>query len=315
MFEFPWPIISTRPHIEAIVLADWIEIEALLGGGQVLLEEIAELMYSEPDDFSSDNDTGASRDKQYESTESAFIELQNRSRWLREFYPMTVESDAVWISKNSPCYRLYSFLVGLRARQIYGGGSFEDPQEPSAIFEEIVTEAARQYVCGASDHRARFGVANHINRRAYRGDGLPRKFPAAVASLAQRLHEEGISAIQGEGDGGIDAIGWHSFGDRRPGQLVFLVQATIGEGDWRMKPVPDEWRMGSYIDFVAEPLTGSAFVESLSMYDDTILRGSSCGIPLDRLRIVSLISDSDLAEEWIHRMETWTHWLTERLPQ
>lgn len=327
MFEFPWLVISARthvgdrlhvddrPYINAIVLADWIEIAALLGGGIVTLEEVAELLYAEPIDFSVNTDTGASRDEQYGDAENAFIELRNRSQWLEDSYPITVESDTVSVNQNSPCYRLYSFMVGLRARQIYRGRAVEDPQEPSAIFEEVVTEAARKYVCGASDNRARFGVANHINRRISRGDSLPRKFPAAVSSLSQRLHENIPLEIQGSGDLGVDAIGWHAFGDRRAGQLVFLVQATIGEGDWKVKPVPSAWRRGDYIAFVAEPLTGSAFIESLSLYDDSDLRGLECGIPLDRLRIISLIDDNALTVEWVQRMENWTQWITERLPR
>ena len=312
MFEFP----NARPAVKTTVLADWIEAEALLGDGQVMLEEIAGILYSELGDFSvSDENIGASRDKQYEEAESAFVELKSRSNWLGKSYPLLVDNSVVMSYHDSACYRLYSFLVGLRARQMYGGDAHENPAEPSAIFEEIVTEAARQYVCGSSNSRARFGIASRRNHRVHRGDDLPRKFPAAVIRLSQRLSEEAVPKVQGDGDGGVDAIGWHAFGDRRPGQAVFMVQATIGEGDWKNKPVPDEWRTGQYIHFVENPLTGSAFVESLSMYDDSDLRGLGCGIPLDRLRIISLIDDNALTAEWGQRMENWTQWLTERIPR
>lgn len=312
MFEIP----NARPKVKTTVLADWIEAEVLLGDGQVLLEEIADLLHSDPGDFSvSDENIGASRDKQYEEAESAFFELKSRFNWLGKSYPLLVDNDVAMISHNFSCYRLYSFLVGLRARQMYGGDAYENPEEPSAIFEEIVTEAARQYVCGSSNSRARFGIASRRNHRLYRGDNLPRKFPAAVIELSKRLSEEVVPTVQGVGDGGVDAVGWRPFGDRRPGQVVFMVQATIGEGDWKNKPVPDEWRTGQYLHFVENPLTGSAFVESLSLYDDAELRGVRCGIPLDRLRIIRLIDDSTFSTEWIQRMEAWTRWITERLPQ
>ena len=134
MFEFP----NARPTVKTTVLADWIEAEVLLGDGQVMLEEIVELLYSDLDDsFISDENIGASRDKQYEEAESAFVELKSRFNWLGGSYPLLVDNDVVMSYHDSTCYRLYSFLVGLRARQMYGGDAYENPAEPSAILRKL----------------------------------------------------------------------------------------------------------------------------------------------------------------------------------
>ena len=310
MFALP-PLGS---DIEPILLADWIEVEVLLGRRPTSLEEFADLLHDDPDlsdeEADPDDDLRGARDDQYHRAESAFGEIGDRAAWLGEAYPMSVSPDSVNTKAESDRLLVYSFLVGLRARQIYKGAAAAFAQEPAAIFEEIVTEAARSYVCGSG--RARLGMADRGNQR---GDGLHKSFPTATRELARRMNEQPHDDVHGDGDGGTDGIGWRPFGDRRPGQMIFAVQAAIGEGDWQRKPVHAAWGTGAYIQFVTPPVIGAAFPESLSLYPDADLRGANCGVPLDRLRIISLVDDGNFDQTWLQRMESWTEWVCRQLPQ
>ena len=182
--------------------------------------------------------------------------------------------------------------------------------DPGYLFEELVTRATEAYVC--EGQAVRFGVAN-----GQRGAGLPINLQDAMAALARRMHEAPADAVPGgAGDERADAIAWRPFGDGRAGQLVVIAQATIAEGEWRMKQIPSKWEDRRLIQFVANPLPAVAFVESMSLYSDDFFRGGNFrSVPFDRLRILSLLTDNDIESAILQGMTEWTEWAISRLPE
>ena len=299
-----------------IVLADWVELELLVGRQRewFAIDDLASLLRDEPpadfDRYVGDDPepSGASGDAEYGFAALVFSELGQRAQWLKHQYPIDIEDGVATVMPESGSLRLYRFLVALRARQLFKGRVADDANEPGYLFEELATVTAKAYASGSE--RARFGKAG-----GERGDELPEPFEDAVIELASRMGEKPAEHLTGRGDYAADAFGWRPFGDPNPGQLVVALQAGIGEGDWLDKPVAKRWLDRRIIQFIAEPLTGSAFPESLSLYSTHHLRGQNCGVPLDRLRIASLVRDADLDAATLERMDSWVGWARERIPR
>ena len=329
---FAVPELALDPAHDPIRLADWVELNLLMDEEAVMsvVEVTDRLAGIPPDDsgdserrFSYTNGSDANPDETMsgfweaaeDRTDAGFSELRDRAVWLADAYPLNVDGETAALSENGSTRDVYRFLILLRARQLYAGALGDDAKVSGRIFESLVKHALGTYA--DTEHRVRFGVAG-----GRRGSDLPDSLPDAVEAMRRRMHEErGSVPANPTGDYGADAIAWKPFGDKLPGQLVMLGQATISEGDWTKKEVARRWTDRDppetrLVHFLARPVTAVAFPETLSLTSSGTLKGLVfSSIPFDRLRLLSLLRDADLPSGLRAEMDSWTRNTCEQLPR
>ena len=310
MYSLPLDADATVVH-----RADWIEVQMAADSAPGLsIDEVTDYWRDAPSDLSSDEELSADQgkwSKTREDAEDAFREIAWRATWLGERYPIRFEeSEVVTWNEKSSGDQLYRFLVLLRAKQMIGSDLDGGTVNPGYLFEEIVTLATDAYLAGGQ--AVRFGVAG-----GHRGGGLPSDLRDAVIELARRMEEEPAGSVGGTGDYRADVVAWHPFGDKRPGQLIVLSSATIAEREWQTKEIPRRWTdgRGRLIRFVASPMSAVAFVETMSLYPPDFWKGATFdSVPFDRLRIVSVIADSNIDHSILLGTKEWTDWAISKLP-
>lgn len=327
------PPFHSDPILEKIRLADWMEINLLLEEETKVskTDVIDELVQIPPDSakdsenrFEYEDSLMADDDSlrtgfwevEEDKVDDIFRELIWRETWLGSYYPIAIDGEVAMLNQEMIAREVYQFLIMLRARQLYNESLCDDGWEAGFLFEELTKHALGAYIGSDPCFRVRFGVAG-----GYRGDGLPPRLDDAVRELGARMHEmAGEIPNRRDGDYGVDALAWKPFGDKLPGQNIVLGQATITEGDWVNREPPKRWTDRQpperrLLRFLAPPLTAVAFPETLSLTSTTTLVGLSfSGIPLDRLRLLSVLRDEDLPCDLRHRMCGWVDELKEKLP-
>ena len=328
MIDFP----SSSPTPNQ--LADWVEMNLLLGGEDRLSQaDIYDVLDDDPNadeppelfrDFdwrkATKTEEAVLREEVYRSdaegqstnerlVESAWQELETRAGVVGDRYPFTVTRLSVLSKGGLEDATAYAFLLMLGARLSYGIGTDLVPiQTPSILFEQTVRVALGNYVGGRV---RRFGWP-------YREVGLPSKFREAAKTLALELKEnewQFLTVSDDEKDHGLDVIAWNPFRDERFGQLVVLCQCAIGS-DWDKKPVHVKlWN--DVINLAAQPITAVAFVDLISNHTTERIFGCSkvSGILIDRIRLASLVSDSDLPEDLIGSIRKWVGFALGHLPR
>lgn len=309
--QFRLPELISNPDQAAIRVADWVEVMLLFGGEPALsVVEVTDLLAGEPpDDAHAAEDAAALWEEAEQLADGAFAELRNRADWLADRYPLAIDGDVASLREDATRLDVYRFLVLLRARQLYGAEMQDDGGDAGAIFEDFVTHAVGDYL-GGGNPPVRFGTAG-----GHRGSGLPEPLADALEDLANRLHEKTVEGLPGNNrDYGGDAVAWKPFGDRRAGQLTMVCQATISEGDWPHKQPAKRWTDGRMIRFVARPILGVAFAETLSLTSASAVEGLSFeSIPFDRLRLLAVVGD-EFPSELLVRMATWVDEVQGRVP-
>ena len=316
MIELPPP--TERHSEDAIRLADWVELNLLLGevpqDTVSRTQAVDEVVRGPADEAADESDRELLWAQAELQVEDACTELRQRADWLEDRYPLALDSQAVWLRDDSKRQEVYRFLVLLRARQLYPRALEDDGKAAGLLFEDFVKHALGAYVGSPPEHRLRFGVAG-----GNRGDRLPHSLPEAVDEVSQRLYEErGEVPKNAKDDFKADVLAWRPFGDKRPGQLVIIGQATISPGDWMTKEPAKKWTDGRLIRFVARPVTAVAFAETLSLTPADTLRGLAVtfsSIPFDRLRLLSVLRDEDLPSDLRERMDAWAGEMRDRLSQ
>lgn len=275
-----------------------------------IIEATDDIRDTPPDDSDESEQATVVWERAEQLADDAFRELRRRAGWLGTRYPLTIDAEVASFNDSATSAGAYRFLILLRARQLYGGGMGDDGTAAGLLFEELVTHAIAAYL--GTSHSARFGLAG-----GSRGDGLPGPLDEAIHELSRRMDESSPEVVSGSGDYLNDATAWKPFGDHLPGQLVMLCQATISEGEWLHKEPAVRWSDGSgrLIHFVARPLSGVAFAETMSLTSPAALAGSKFhSVPFDRLRLLSLVGD-ELPEGLLGRMNDWVDSARERIPR
>ena len=321
------PIPGVHPFEDPIRLADWVELNLLLDEAlTVSVNNITdELSDVPPDDAGLSERRFAAEDQQTpgywesaeEKAETALLELAHRATSLGDRYPVSIVGDAATLKGSLTRRDTYRFLVALRARHLYKNALDDDGETSGLIFEELAKYALGSYVGAANQHTVRFGVAG-----GSRGDGLSYDLSEAVQELSQRMHEApGKVPDNARGDYRADVVAWKPFADDRPGQLIAIGQATISERDWLNKEPALRWTDRKpagerLVNFLARPVTIVAFAETLSLTRRDTLAGlttSFSSIPFDRLRLLSVLRDSDLPDSLRLQMNRWTETIREKL--
>lgn len=319
---FAIPPLGDNPSHDAIRLADWVELNILMGEEQsTSVTEITGLLAETPPDNADDSER---RDADSELTQSgfwqsaeeiaeyAFRELAERAESLGGLYPIEVDNDVAQLRGEESGRDVYRFLVLLRARQLYRGALMDDGGDSGLAFEKLVKHAMGAYVGSGPEQRVRFGDAG-----GYRGNGLPLDLREAVQELSRRMQVlPGQVSETKSGDYKGDVVAWRPFLDNNPGQLTVVAQATISEGDWMNDEPASRWTDGRLFTFVGRPITAVAFPETLSLTSRDALKGSQfSSIPFDRIRLLQVLQFQSLPSKLRKRMEDWVNVVGARLPR
>lgn len=317
-------------------LADWVELELLFGESETLShlelldvltddpsgdttdENLAQLeaIYGEPidDEFISQrrNDARAKAEEGISGpeqiVEATWLELAFREQVVGDAYPVRVNNGLATGRGDWQQTTSYAFLAMLAARVTYGLSL--SVQEPARRFEELVTVALEAYTGGEA---VRFGWPHDRNE-------FPTDFKKAARDLAHQLGEKpgGMEAIGTNAkDYALDVVAWRGFSDQRRGQHILLCQCATGK-DWNEKVISERgWE--KVIDFTVAPTRSVAFpfVPSREEADviqwlDVAFKG---GVPFDRLRIASLVTDATVGQALIDDMRKWVTVAQQSLPR
>ena len=320
MFALPPP--AADAGADHIRLADWVEINLVIGEEPVVsITDVSARRAADPPDQADDSEI---REEFWDDAETraddAFAELSQRAQWLAHSYPLAVDGDVAAYRDDVRHPELWRFVTLLRARQLYPAGSLgDDSNETGYLFEELASIALGAYAGAQPDHSVRFGVAG-----GERGAALPLHLPGALTDLSNRMHEQvgTLPATNGH-DYGADTVAWRAFGDRRPGQIVLIGQATVSEGKWTDKEPQYRWtdsKTGTDrpINFLSRPLTAVAFVETLSLVSDETLHGLTknfSSVPFDRLRLMSVLAEIDVPTSFYGRVAHWVESVRSSVPK
>ena len=327
------PAQTTSGAAETIQIADWIELNLLTKEEpSVSVADVTAKIAADPPDDSTTSehrldypdslegsdprDQSAGYWQQAEDkAEFAFAELRQRSRWFGDRYPLTVQGEIVSANSCFDSDAVASFLTLLRSRHLYHKALGDDGGSAGELFEDLLPHALRVYLGTTQDASIRFGVAGGA-----RGNGLPLETDAALDELSRRTNEPrgDLTGLRNGRDYGADVIAWKAIGDAHRGKLVAIGQATISQGKWTSKQPSPKWKTGRLVNFLSQPTNVVAFVESVSLTDNTTLHGlpeQFSALPLDRFRILFILRDSDIPESLRTRMKDWAASMRSRLPR
>jgi hypothetical protein len=326
------------PRAEPTVqdLADWAELQCIVGPdatlGAAVIEDYLrdELGLDDSEEFSvgavgvsgeelsDDLEYTLREERRAESaeglgatsqlTESVLAELSFRAQVVGPLYPIAIDDAGLRRASSWGDSPTYPFLTLLSARVLYKldiGFHL-----PAKLFEQVVAYALARYIGGVGE---RFGWP--------RLEGEPvEDFKTKVKKLARRMGEDpGLMRNIGEQakDYALDVIAWRGFPDgKAPGQSVIVCQCAIGD-DWQNKPLSTtSWR--EVIAFTLPPAGALAFPLVPSREEDQLHRwhdiASKENLPLDRLRIASLIQEEDMDDGLLAELKSWITSTTAELP-
>lgn len=327
------PSQAATPSEETIRLADWIELNLLTQEELIIsVANVTAMIAADPLDDSTTSEhrleypesledldptdlTSGYWQQAEHTAELAFAELQQRSNWFGDRYPLSVEGEIATATSCFDSRAVASFLTLLRSRHLYDSALNDDGEVAGGLFEELLPHALRGYL-GISENAAiRFGVSG-----GSRGGGLPFQTDGALNEVSRRINEPRgeLTGLQDGLDFGADVIAWKAFGDPLRGKLVAIGQATISERKWTKKRPSPKWKSGRLIEFLTQPTIIVAFVESISLTSNAVLDGLPEGfspLPLDRFRILFILRDRDIPDSLRTRVEDWVVQMQERLPR
>ena len=323
------PPAHPREYGEApIRVADWIEVNLLTAEEPLLsVTSVAQAMVADPPDKSAQGehrndyseDLGNEQEEEgYWQTanfiaEMAFKELRNRAVSYSDRYPIVSDGEIAEPNSSFDSPEIATFLSLLRSRHLYERARQDDGVVAGELFEKLLPYALQRFIDTSEKCSIRFGIAGGSS-----GNGLPVEVKSRLDEIAKRMNE--AKGILGDtkkvGDWGCDAIAWRPFPDQEPGQLTVVGQATISEDKWYKKKPSPKWQSRRLIGFLARPAVAVGFVETISLNERVMLHvqgDPGVPIPLDRLRLLFLLRDSDLPQSLHGRMKKWSQEMQTKL--
>jgi hypothetical protein len=305
-------LFGDSPTVSAASIADFLEDElglddveefALTGvaSGEASMSDEAEV--SSREHAAESRSEGLDAANQY--AELALRQLAFRAQVVGSSYPIDVSASGATRRHSWRDRPTYAFLALLGARLLY---RIDWPFHVAArLFERVVTEALRAYLSGEA---VRFGWPRLE-------DETIEDFVPKVKKLARRMGED-VGKMRNIGpdakDYDLDVIAWRPFRDpKTPGQLVVVCQCAIGQ-DWTEKLVSvRSWE--EVIAFNISPLGALAFPAIPSRDPALMFKWhditSQGNLPLDRLRLASLLVEESLPTELLDDLRGW---IGDRLP-
>jgi hypothetical protein len=204
------------PATDALRLADWLEIYALISADENSSRGDLERALVRGSIYERNADVRIE-----EKCLQVFFELEQRVAATQTAYPFVIDGTTLSVKPDRRLFASYLFCLGL---SYFGWTPRRNaPINPRDLFEDISCIAAGQYIQG---NVLRFGA---------RGRASATSFRAAIDQLCQRVGE-GIGfkeqATLARKDDKVDLVAWKELGpDRRSSKLVLFGQCASG-ADW-----------------------------------------------------------------------------------
>jgi len=295
---------------DALRLADWLELRALLAGDSNSSMGDLERTLARAGHFEDQPDAMDSK------LADVSKELAMRSACAGAGYPFTIHDGIVevqdWWRHSSYVFCLCLSYVSWR--QPAGARTF-----PARIFETLSAEAARVFA-SAADRGAsaiRFGAPRVPQE-------MPSNFKAAVNRLCivhigegegWRTGKQCTATLRGQ-DGGLDVVAWRDWPDSRTSKFLLWGACATGD-DWEdkthdliVREFADEWLNAAPIT----PVVRAFFIPHRVHPDRWSRVCREAGVMFERCRIASLVRDlpgatqvHGNAQEWIDNVLTDLH--------
>ncbi|MEU1972857.1 hypothetical protein ABZ477_14470 [Microbacterium sp. NPDC019599] len=210
--------------------------------------------------------------------------LKQRSDVLGPSYPFVVRDDGVDVAADWE-HSDYGRLLVLTMAHAYGAVLRVDPR---TIFERLIVSAFTSMGLTA------VGMGTATTRGRDFASQLQEAATAVGLTAAQVPYPSRTFAK----DAGVDAIGVFGWGDRRPGQLVLIAQATLtSSARWEYKitePKPHHW-----VGYLQETLHPIGMLAVPHHIEDEHLRFllSPYATVIDRLRLVGRLGGATEGED------------------
>lgn len=222
--------------------------------------------------------------------------MRNRKSILGEKYPLDFDISSIVRSDNSlDCsYTQFLLLSGTGMTQLDKDSTLGGPEE---WFEELVLDGVRNWL-GPNSEGVRFGWPSDCGR--------PSEFPDAIRWLAARMNVELGSAYRPpiRKDGGVDVVVWRTFGDRRSGFPIVLVQCTLQKDLISKARDVDVTNWSGWLALDHPPMTALATPRVVGDSTDKWNQLSRQTLVLDRLRLCLCFPGSVAKERHVRLLES-----------
>ena len=281
----------------ASALADYMEARALLA---------SPIGFSEVDESIKDHGWGSSHTPLYVDgsdsddpvawSDSVRSVLEQREECLRGLYPFKIDSGRVRLKTSKSPYGSYSRLLIICIAHAYG---YKGSPATTLVFERLVAGSM-----------SRFGLPSHgVGTGSRSNKTFARALSAAATGVGLTSMHNPLPRRTSVKDGGVDVISSLTWRDGRPGQFVWLTQATCGESStWKRKlkePEPEVWRQ--YLQEEIPPTALLAVPHHVELRQFRELLRTRAGSVLDRLRLVpnlpSPIDGESEMHSWFRRLD------------
>jgi hypothetical protein len=257
------------PVSDAINLADWLEVRALIvDDGSASSADMRRALVSMGVTGEEDVATVRLVDAEEVMAAEAFAEIEDRIRACPDGYPFFVDGAQLKRRGDLDRYWAYNFCLLLA---VQGANRGEAPVRSAELFEEVSEIAARKYISGQS---VKFGFPRRV---------LPGGFMDALEKVCVQVGEgdkpktrPGSADVK---DARLDIVAWRPFPDRRRAQLILFGQCAAG-GNWDDKLTDLQPRAFTdlyWMDPPAADIVKGFFTPFRVSHNDWWLFGDSCG--------------------------------------
>lgn len=251
-------------------VADWVEFYIAFLGKEISKSELK-----------SHVELSSSSDAPEEFIDSVWLEMERRAPLYGDEPPFEVQERLI-ISKIN--WEDIPEYVACLIFSIWGN-SYR-PKASGKLFERITNEAIKNFLRGES---------------AIYGHPRGEKLQNIAGRLVERFVKEPPRRFK---DRGLDVIAWKPFSDKRPSQIIILLQCAAGE-NWRSKTTSlclFPWLQ--YMEWAFEPMRGFSVPRIISDRDfhDVSAEG---GLLLDRPRIYRNMASSTIEGNLRDKLKLW----------
>ena len=292
---------------DAIQLADWLEITALVSGDRNSSSGDLEGALRMASLFEREGDEGIQR-----KVLEVFRELEDRASAAKEAYPFILEGRVLTVRENWEAFPSYVFCLCLSyfgVKQKKGSKAF-----PRRWFEHVSRDALTHYLGGES---LRFG-SPRLKRE------IPVGFEDAINLVCKRMKEgEGYKdgGLPDRRDDAVDIIAWKHFPDQLPGKLIVFGNCATGrdwEGAKKTELTPDAFCSDWMSDTPKCEIVRSLFIPHRVEHKRFLSHLKRAGIIFDRCRVsywayFSGPIDKQIRENRFFDYRDLTHWSQRQL--
>jgi hypothetical protein len=258
-------------------LADWVEYLAIYKNKPISKSRITSILGKDSIEVSE------------EDVDSVINEMDRRSKLYGSSSPFSVERGVItpkvkWNDTPELAMCLIFSLKGVQKKK--------EKDDGTKLFERLSMEAINAYLGGEAK------VLGFPNKGKLKGQ---------IDELADTMCEEkGHDCPKPKAkDGGVDIIAWKPHGDKRPNQIILLVQCGAG-ANWVTKPeVPVRTWRDRFFHLSAIPMHGIS-IPDIVQIDDFKAVQDRHNLIFDRVRIYKAIHGKTFVDSKLKKqILTW----------